>query len=185
MQCTFDRPQQRRPRRSKTSTSSVTNSMPVSESEISNGHSADTTVLHGRSDSQGSIHTHSLNTSISATEPTLTFSSGSTLMKVGSREALGLMIKDYLDLLYPLMPIVHRPNFRADVDRERGEHDPIFYSLLLSICALVVSQLPRRFLEYKTAQWFFEFNTPKQLVMHLEERICGLRSREYFESPTV
>jgi hypothetical protein len=189
MQCTFDRPQQRRPRRSKTLTSSVTNSTPASGSQKSNGLPADTTPLPGRSNSQGSVETHNLNVSVSATEPTPTFSSESTLMeetqKVGSREALELLIKDYLDLLYPLMPIVHRPNFRADVDRERGEHDPVFYSLLLSICAIVVSQLPRRFLDYKAAQWFFEFNTPKQLVMHLEERICGLRNREYFESPTV
>lgn len=163
--------------------------MLVSGSEIGNGHSAGPKILPGRSNSQGSIETHNLNTSVPATEPTPTLSAGSTLteeaQKVGSREALELLIKDYLDLLYPLMPIVHRPTFIADVDRERGEHDPIFYSLLLSICAIVVSQLPRRFLDYKAAQWFFEFNTPKQLVMHLEERICGLRSHEYFETPTV
>lgn len=95
------------------------------------------------------------------------------------------MIKDYLNLLYPLMPIVHRPNFRDDVARERGDHDPVFYSLLLSICAIVVSQLPRRFLDYKRAQWVFDFDTPKQLVLHLEERVRSLRSQDYFETPTT
>lgn len=138
------------------------------------------------------METQSLHTSISATPsiPIPTVSSGSTtliegLQRVGSRQVLELMIKDYLNLLYPLMPIVHRPNFRDDVARERGDHDPVFYSLLLSICAIVVSQLPRRFLDYKRAQWVFDFDTPKQLVLHLEERVRSLRSQDYFETPTT
>lgn len=189
MECTSDRPQQRRPRRSKILPSDITDSSRISESETGNGNSVDTTAIAACINLGGLQETQNLNTLISTSEPTPTFSSGPTLMeetqKDGSREAFQLMIKDYLDLLYPLMPIVHRPTFRVDVARERGEHDPVFYSLLLSICAVVVSQLPRRFLDYKAAQWFFEFNTPKQLVMHLEQRIRSLRDKDYFESLTV
>ncbi|KEF54019.1 uncharacterized protein A1O9_09814 [Exophiala aquamarina CBS 119918] len=195
MECTFDRPQQRRPRRSKTLPSSITDSSRISESETGSGYSAETTVLANCSDIQGLRKALNLDTSISTAEPTPTptptptYTSGATLMeetpKDGSREAFQLMIKDYLDLLYPLMPIVHRPTFRFDVARERDERDPVFYSLLLSISAIVVSQLPRRFLDYKAAQWFFEFSTPKQLVMHLEKRIHGLRTHDYFETPAV
>lgn len=189
MECTFDRPQQRRPRRSKTLVSSVTNTASTAELGGRSGSPTNSTAAHSHDRSETSAENHYPTTSISTTPSIPTVSSRSTLpeptQSLGSREAIELMINDYLDLLYPLMPIVHRPSFRADVGRERADHDRGFCSLLLSICAMVVAQLPRRFLDYKKAQWFFEFHTPKQLVVHLEERVLGLRSQDYFETPTI
>jgi len=169
--------------------SDTADSSRISESETGNDYAANNTTHAARNNTGGVEETHNQILSISAANPTPTFSSGPTLteetQKDDSREGFRLMIKDYLSLLYPLMPIVHRPTFMADLARERGEHDPVFYSLQLSICGIVVSQLPRRFLDYKAAEWVFEFNTPKQLVMHLEQRIRDLRTHDYFENPTV
>ncbi|KAK5059857.1 hypothetical protein LTR84_009740 [Exophiala bonariae] len=169
--------------------SSDINKVPAPISARHDNCSRDSLAAHFQGSSGTPVETHYPGTSTTATPSTPTISSESNPSEptqgLGSREAIELMIIDYLDLLYPLMPVVHRPSFRADFGRERDEHDQIFYSLLLTICAMVVAQLPRRFLDYKKARWFFEFNTPKQLVVHLEERVLGLRNQEYFETPST
>jgi len=58
------------------------------------------------------------------------------------------ILNDYLDLVYPLIPLVHRPSFRALVDANAYTEDPAFFRLCLAVCAVTVASIPRKFDEY-------------------------------------
>ncbi|GJC92017.1 quinate utilization pathway activator [Colletotrichum higginsianum] len=66
-----------------------------------------------------------------------------------SRRLIHVLMADYLDLVYPLVPVVHRPSFRHDLATNRDVTDPDFSALLISLCALVVGLLPSRFRDYR------------------------------------
>lgn len=58
------------------------------------------------------------------------------------------IIDDYLDLVYPLLPLIHRPTFRSLLDANAYTVEPAFFRLCLAICAVTVASLPRKFDEY-------------------------------------
>ncbi|KAF5549825.1 hypothetical protein FMEXI_4077 [Fusarium mexicanum] len=59
-----------------------------------------------------------------------------------------MLISDYLEYLYPLYPIVHRPRFQADFENKRYQSDPSFYRLCISLSALTVSSSPKNLRDY-------------------------------------
>lgn len=66
-----------------------------------------------------------------------------------SRPLLLLILNDYLDLIYPLVPVVHRPTFRASLAAARDVDDAEFLALIIAIAALTVGLLPSRFPVYR------------------------------------
>lgn len=68
-----------------------------------------------------------------------------------SRALINTLMADYLDLVYPLVPVVHRPSFRRDLAANRDVSDPDFFALLVSLCALTVGLLPSGFRDYRAA----------------------------------
>ncbi|KAF5009700.1 hypothetical protein FDECE_4109 [Fusarium decemcellulare] len=66
-----------------------------------------------------------------------------TVEHLCSNEAFEALISDYLEHLYPLYPLVHRPRFRADFQNKRYLSDPSFYRLCISLSALTVCCLPQ------------------------------------------
>lgn len=92
---------------------------------------------------------------------------------------LGL-IRTYLDLVYPTIPVVHRPTFIQDLESNRDVHDNIFLSLTMSICAAVVALLPRKFEEYQNAIEPLPFKLRTQMVDACQKFVVDLRSPEYF-----
>ncbi|KAH7389277.1 hypothetical protein DE146DRAFT_758589 [Phaeosphaeria sp. MPI-PUGE-AT-0046c] len=58
------------------------------------------------------------------------------------------ILDDFLDLVYPLIPLVHRPTFRNLVDDKAYTKDPGFLRLCLAVCAVTVASIPRKFGEY-------------------------------------
>ena len=65
-----------------------------------------------------------------------------------SRATLRLILNDYLDLVYPLIPVVHIPTFISRLHSKRDVHDEDFLCLLVCLCALTVSLLRHRFDDY-------------------------------------
>ncbi|PVI06081.1 hypothetical protein DM02DRAFT_610044 [Periconia macrospinosa] len=65
-----------------------------------------------------------------------------------SRATFLSIIEDYLQLVYPVLPLVHRPTFHASVQNNAYASDPAFFRLCLAICAVTVASLPRKFHEY-------------------------------------
>ncbi|KAG4286127.1 hypothetical protein FPRO06_07387 [Fusarium proliferatum] len=71
-----------------------------------------------------------------------------TIEHLCSEELFEMLISDYLEHLYPLYPIVHRPRFQADFQNKRYQSDPSFYRLCISLSALTVSSSPHDFRHY-------------------------------------
>ena len=172
MQCTFNRPLQRRQRKRKA---------PALD-DVGLGPSPQTITSSSAAADEVNALASGIDISILSAPDAPDFGQTS---RIGSRAAFNLIIQDYLDILYPLMPMVHRPSFKNDFANNRADHGPLFYSLLLCICATVVCTLPRRFLEYTKAQWSFDFNTPYELATHLERAVIKMRGQDYFEKSTV
>lgn len=98
-----------------------------------------------------------------------------------SRPLLHRIMSDYLDHLYPLIPIVHRPTFRADLEKGKDLFDGDFLTLVLSICAATVGTMPRKFNEYRNAPSPLRFQTRTEMINHCYDMCLGLRGPDYFD----
>lgn len=66
------------------------------------------------------------------------------------------IVRNYLDLVYPLLPLVHRRTFCAQFEASIAdvtEHDPAFFRLCLALCAVTVASLPKNFNEYSRGRY--------------------------------
>ncbi|OAK96078.1 hypothetical protein IQ06DRAFT_352320 [Phaeosphaeriaceae sp. SRC1lsM3a] len=63
------------------------------------------------------------------------------------------ILDDFLDLVYPLIPLVHRPGFRKLVNDKAYTTDPAFFRLCLAVCAVTVASIPRKFAEYGLSRY--------------------------------
>jgi hypothetical protein len=88
----------------------------------------------------GSPHTLSSHQS-----PTTSYTQSSFREELCSRDLLKRILLDYLEYIYPLIPVVHRPSFRRDLDANRDLYDDEFFGLILGLCAVTVSSIPSHF----------------------------------------
>lgn len=66
-----------------------------------------------------------------------------------SRPVFRSIVDDYLHLVYPVLPLVHRLSFQRSVQGGLYTSDPAFFRLCLAVCAVTVASIPRKFLEYR------------------------------------
>ncbi|KAJ4303389.1 hypothetical protein N0V90_002282 [Kalmusia sp. IMI 367209] len=68
---------------------------------------------------------------------------------------LRIIVQDYLDLVYPLLPLVHRRKFREQFDNDADaiDPDPCVFRLCLAVCAVTIASLPRKFDEYNKGRY--------------------------------
>ena len=83
-----------------------------------------------------------------------------------SRDLMKRIMGDYLDLIYPLVPVVHRPSFKRDLDRARDSHDSDFFLLLLGISALTLAIEASRFEQYRIIDPTLSFPSPEAMINH-------------------
>ncbi|WYZ34576.1 hypothetical protein EsH8_I_000852 [Colletotrichum jinshuiense] len=100
-----------------------------------------------------------------------------------SRELINILMADYLDLVYPLVPVVHRPSFRHDLTNNRDATDPDFLALLISLAALTVGLLPSRFREYRAIdpRAGMRFETRTALINCCAEICMRQRTASYWD----
>ncbi|PYH44688.1 Zn(II)2Cys6 transcription factor [Aspergillus saccharolyticus JOP 1030-1] len=98
-----------------------------------------------------------------------------------SRSLFQRIMQDYLEHIYPLVPIVHRPSFQDCLRRGRHEHDSGFLALTVAIAALVVATLPSKFQDYRTATPPLRFTTRRAMVRYCYEKNLALRTSYYFD----
>ena len=58
------------------------------------------------------------------------------------------IIDDYLEMVYPLLPLVHLPTFRSLLEANAYATDPAFFRLCLALSAVTVASIPRKFDTY-------------------------------------
>lgn len=100
-----------------------------------------------------------------------------------SRALINILMADYLDLVYPLVPVVHRPNFRHDLANNRDVTDSDFFALLVSLCALTVGLLPSRFRDYRAVdpEAGMHFETRTALINCCAEICTRQRTASYWD----
>ncbi|KAF3806636.1 hypothetical protein GCG54_00004268 [Colletotrichum gloeosporioides] len=103
--------------------------------------------------------------------------------EVCSRALINIMMADYLDLVYPLVPVVHRPTFRHDLASNRDLTDRDFFALLMSLVALTVGLLPSRFRVYRAVdpEVGIRFETRTAFINCCAEMATRLRDATYFD----
>lgn len=65
------------------------------------------------------------------------------LDQVISHNVMDNIISLFFDYVYPLTPILHRPTFLANLAARKDKVDPVFFSLVLSVIASTLVQVPR------------------------------------------
>ncbi|OLN85353.1 hypothetical protein CCHL11_09875 [Colletotrichum chlorophyti] len=90
---------------------------------------------------------------------------------------------DYLDLIYPLVPVVHRPSFRHDLGSNRDITDPDFFGLVIGLAALAVGLLPSRFRNYRAVdpEVSIRFETRTALINCCAEICTRQRTTNYWD----
>ncbi|RTE79873.1 hypothetical protein BHE90_005615 [Fusarium euwallaceae] len=58
------------------------------------------------------------------------------------------IIDDFLFRVYPLVPFIHLPRFKAQLARRDFETEPAFFRLCVALCAITVASLPRNLSSY-------------------------------------
>lgn len=58
------------------------------------------------------------------------------------------IIQDFLDMVYPLVPVVHIPTFKASFENRVYETHPPFFRLCISLAAATIASFPRKISAY-------------------------------------
>ncbi|GJP88051.1 hypothetical protein AlacWU_00950 [Aspergillus niger] len=100
---------------------------------------------------------------------------------VCDRRMFSCIMQDYLDYLYPLIPIVHRPSFQQSLQQDRDREDSGFLGLVTAIAAVVIATMPSRFHFYRSATPPLRFTSRRDMVRHCYDKILRLRDSTYFD----
>lgn len=131
-------------------------------------------------------HAYSFSSTASTT-PELSYNCSIDLFStdsICSKYTFDTMIHDWLELVYPLVPIVHRPTFRQQLEAHRETSDPIFFSLLSCICASLIATIPSSFKKYRELDESFRFRTRLEMVDFCHELAVKSRGPDYFDEST-
>jgi hypothetical protein len=98
-----------------------------------------------------------------------------------SRQSFDSIMRDYLQLIYPLVPVVHLPTFLKDLENHREQSDPTFLVFLAAICVLVVANIPKRFHEYRIMDEFFPFQSRLEMINFCYQLALQHRKVDYLD----
>lgn len=98
-----------------------------------------------------------------------------------SRDLFKIIMQDYLEYLYPMVPIVHRSSFREALLEDQDREDEDFCAVTLAIAALVVATLASRFPIYKSHAQPLRFASRREFVHFCYKKVLALRSSSYFD----
>ncbi|PVH72284.1 hypothetical protein DL98DRAFT_610980 [Cadophora sp. DSE1049] len=84
-------------------------------------------------------------------------------------------------LLYPSIPIFHRPSFQRGLSEGRDLSDNDFLGLTIALCAVLISTMPRKFQEYQTARTPLRFQTRTEMVHRCREMIMSLQDSNHYD----
>lgn len=91
------------------------------------------------------------------------------------------LVQNFMDHLYPVTPAVHKPSFFARLNDERHLHDPVFFSLLLSVLVITVCTLPGMIQSCKEIVRSFTHASRKGMLESGERLILRIRPADYYD----
>ncbi|VTT72268.1 unnamed protein product [Fusarium fujikuroi] len=89
------------------------------------------------------------------------------------------IMTDYIDHLYPLVPVVHLPTFRTDLATNKDATDLDTLLLFVSIVSLTVGLLPSKFDSYHAL--VARFGTRTATISHCSQMCIRLRPADYWD----
>lgn len=89
------------------------------------------------------------------------------------------IMTDYIDHLYPLVPVVHLPTFRSDLATNKDATDLDTLLLFVSIVSLTVGLLPSKFDSYHALA--ARFGTRTAMISHCSQMCIRLRPADYWD----
>ena len=103
--------------------------------------------------------------------------------EICSRKALVAIMQDFIDLVCPLIPVVHLPTFRRNLEADKDVHDTNFLSLLVALVAVTVGLLHSKFAAYRCLDTAFagRFSTRDTLISYCVQMCLRLRSPNYWD----
>ncbi|KAF2036549.1 hypothetical protein EK21DRAFT_51418 [Setomelanomma holmii] len=91
-------------------------------------------------------------------------------------------MQDYLNYIYPLIPVVHRPSFRQHLSEDRDNYDSNFLGLLVAICAVVVGILRSKHDTYRNFQPGSLWDQSRaEFIGRCYSFLIALRGPDYFD----
>lgn len=127
-------------------------------------------------------HHHDLYRSISESQsPNAAFHRQYPSDGLCNRQLFDRILHDYLDIVYPLIPVVHKPLFLKDLSQAKDRFDPDFLGLAVALCATTVGLLPRKFHEYRSSNTPLAFQTRTEMIDRCYDMLLGLRGPDYFD----
>ncbi|KAH6673964.1 hypothetical protein F5X68DRAFT_214552 [Plectosphaerella plurivora] len=79
---------------------------------------------------------------------------------------LSIIIDDFFERVYPVLPLVHVPSFTRDFAARRYETDPAFLRLCIALCAATIASIPRRISVYGSP-WYRDVVDMVDRAVHL------------------
>ncbi|KAM0424300.1 hypothetical protein ACHAPT_010446 [Fusarium lateritium] len=95
------------------------------------------------------------------------------------RELLMSIMTDYIERIYPLVPIVHLPTFRSELATNHDINDLDFSCLIIALSALTVGLLPSRFDAYHVIA--NRFGTRTAMINYCSQMCLRLRPADYWD----
>lgn len=90
-------------------------------------------------------------------------------------------MSDYLNIMYPVVPVVHRPSLRRDLAAGRDACDSDFFLLLVGICAVTLALCSSRFEQYRLLDPTLPFQTPEAMINHCYDLLVCHRGASYYD----
>jgi hypothetical protein len=100
---------------------------------------------------------------------------------VCSRQLFKRIMSDYLDLIYPVVPVVHRPTFRRNLEGAKDSFDSDFFLLLLGISALTLAMRSSIFEQYRSIDSTLSFQSPEAMINHCYNLFICHREADYYD----
>ncbi|PVH75879.1 hypothetical protein DL98DRAFT_313644 [Cadophora sp. DSE1049] len=97
------------------------------------------------------------------------------------------IIQDYLELQYPIHPLVHIPTFKKQLAEDLYSTDAKFFCFVVSLCATVSAVLPRRFALYQSMSAPFKaaYPTIREFVKRVHVVVQRQRDPDMHENLTM
>uniref|UniRef100_A0A060T1A5 ARAD1C23166p n=1 Tax=Blastobotrys adeninivorans TaxID=409370 RepID=A0A060T1A5_BLAAD len=102
-----------------------------------------------------------------------------------SRIAFDDLIRTYLTHLYPLTPIVHRPTFVKDLESHRETRDPVFFSMVIALCAFTIATAPRKFRHLKEIDPSLPYKSFDEMFNRCYELVIACKNVKWITRQTI
>lgn len=102
-----------------------------------------------------------------------------------SKKISDFLIQNFMDHLYPLTPVVHKPTFFARLNDRAHFHDPAFFSLVISILVTTVCTMPGMMRSCRQLDSSFTHAGRKEMMETGERLILRVRPSNHYDDLSI